>query len=262
MSQIRALGVLVRDDTQPYPLESLQRLLDGARVRMHLLNNGLPTERLDVVVAMGGDGTVLKALDMMPDCPVLAINFGTVGFLTAGDRAELEQLVGRLLAGDFVVSERVLLRCQHPGGTAHVVNEVVLRSSWRLMSVDVTVNGAHIRSIRADGVIVGTPTGSTGYLLSTGAPIVMPDVSCFVLDGLNEYNFTSRALILSPDSKIRLLVTALHGGEEARVYIDGNAVGALEVGQQLLLERSPRRAQLIFFDPNYFFHNLTSRLRW
>jgi NAD+ kinase len=262
MIQLRALGVLLRRGDQPYPLDLLRRLLSQAGVRMHILDDRPPPEPLDLVIAMGGDGTVLKALDQMPGCPVLAINYGTVGFLTAGSRDDLELLITHLLKREYIISERLLLRCDHPGGTTHVVNEIALRSSWRLMNVEVSVNGGKIRNIRGDGVIVGTPTGSTGYLLSTGAPIVMPDVECFILDGLNEYNFTSRALILSPNSRIRLLVTNVYAGEHARLYIDGNPVCEIAQGQEIHLERSDRRAQLLFFDEHYFFKNLSSRLGW
>jgi NAD+ kinase len=262
MGPIQVLGILMRDTTQAYPLAQLEALLGRHGIRVHILNDGLPVEQLDVVIAMGGDGTVLRALDLMPGCPVLAINFGTVGFLTAGESSELESLVARLLARDYLVSERLLLRCRHPWGTSHVVNEVVLRSSWRLMNVDVYVNDAKIRTIRGDGLILGTPTGSTGYLLSTGAPLVMPDVNCFILDGINEYNFTSRALILSPESRIRLHIPQLLEKQRAELFIDGNPVGELTPGQELHLDRSERRVQLIFFEKNYFFHNLSSRLSW
>jgi NAD+ kinase len=262
MIELKALGVLLRRGDQTYPLELLHALLARAGVRMHILDDHPPQEPLDLVIAMGGDGTVLKALDMMPGCPVLAINYGTVGFLTAGSRDDLELLVRRLIERQYIVSERLLLRCEHPGGTTHVVNEIVLRSSWRLMNVEVSVNGGKIRNIRGDGVIVGTPTGSTGYLLSTGAPLVMPDVECFILDGLNEYNFTSRTLILSPQSHIHLLVTNVFPGEHAHLYIDGNPVGPVPLGEEIRLQRSDRRAQLLFFDEHYFFRNLSSRLGW
>jgi NAD+ kinase len=259
---LQHIGVLLREDTADIPVHHLRTIFDRVGARVHVLNDSLPEEALDLVIAMGGDGTVLKALDLFPNCPVLAVNFGTVGFLTAGDRGDLERLVFRLLANDYILSDRVLLRCEHPCGVTHAINEVVLRSTHRMISVDVFVNGARIRTIRGDGVIAGTPTGSTGYLLSTGAPLVMPDVSCFILDGINEYNFSSRALILAPDAQIRLHLTALQQGQEAQLVIDGVQQDVLREGQELLLQRSERRAQLIFFDQNYFFHNLSSRLAW
>jgi NAD+ kinase len=262
MAQFNAVGVLLRDPRQSFPLDFLKRSFDGQGGTIHLLNEGLPGGPLDLIIAMGGDGTVLKALDLGLDCPVLAINYGTVGFLTAGDRSELEELVRRLLRGDYLVSERILLRCEYPGGATNVVNEVVLRSNWRMFNVEVSVDGAKIRTIRADGLIVGTPTGSTGYLLSTGGPIVMPGAECFVLDGLNEYNFTSRALVLPASARIHLFLPELLPGQQVWVYADGEETAPLPEGAHVDLYLAPQRARLIFFDKDYFFRNLSSRLSW
>ena len=262
MPPMNSIGVLLRDGAQPYPLERLKELFGRVGARMHLLDHGRPVEPLDLVIAMGGDGTVLRALDEYPGQPVLAINYGTVGFLTAGDRSELENVLTQVLAGKYVLSERLILRCDYGGKTAHAVNEVLIRTSLRMIQVEVHVNEARIRTIRGDGVIVGTPTGSTGYLLSTGAPLVMPDAHCFILDGINEYNFSSRALILAPDSSIRLHMPSLDPDQEAHLIVDGKFLVALKAGADVRLSRSDRRAQLIFLDRNYFFRNLASRLGW
>jgi NAD+ kinase len=262
MARFKSVGVLLREGGQSFPLEFLQSAFNGDGSTIHLLNEGPLPGRLDLIIAMGGDGTVLKALDLDLDCPVLAINYGTVGFLTAGDRTELEGLVRRLLGGDYLVSERILMRCEYPGGAANVVNEIVLRSNWRMINVEVSVDDARIRTIRADGVIVGTPTGSTGYLLSTGSPIVMPDAEIFVLDGLNEYNFTSRPLILPASAHIHLRLPSVLPEQEVGIYVDGNMKATLPPGGQIHLSRAQRRARLIFFDKDYFFRNLSSRLSW
>lgn len=262
MIKFRTIGVLLRDSNQKSPLKYLKSLFEAIGAEIVVLKKSRPRKHLDLVIAMGGDGTVLRALDMMPGCPVLAINYGTVGFLTAGDQNDLKTLLQRLLKNDYIISERLLLSCRINGKTLHAVNEVSLRSSMRMIQVEVFVNEARIRTIRGDGVIVGTPTGSTGYLLSTGAPVVMPDADCIVLDGINEYNFTSRALILPADKEIRLSVTSLLPGQEALLIVDGKLAAKVKPRQKLVIRRSERNAQLIFFDENYFFHNLSSRLSW
>lgn len=262
MIDLKSVGILLRDPNQSFPLDYLKTVFSRVGGTLHVINHALPREKLDLVIAMGGDGTVLKALDLHPDCPVLAINYGEVGFLTAGDRSELETLVGKLLDNDYIVSERIMLRCEYPGGSTTVINEIALRASWRMINVEVSVNDAKIRTIRGDGVIVGTPTGSTGYLLSTGGPIVMPGAQCFVLDGINEYNFTSRALILPSTAHIHLRLGTLLPDQTVHLYGDGMQIAHIEAGDQIELTCSERRARLLFFDENYFFHNLSSRLSW
>ena len=113
-----------------------------------------------------------------------------------------------------------------------------------------------------DGVVVGTPTGSTGFLLAAGAPLVMPDVRCMVLDGINEYNFTSRALVLTPESRIRLRISPETRERQIFLTVDGHHLGDLAPDDQIHIGQSDTTAKLIYFQPNYFFHNLSSRLSW
>ena len=262
MIDLRRVGVLVRDDDQDFPLEEVGNLFARHGIELVALGDPPIPADLDLVVAMGGDGTVLRSLDLCPESPVLAINYGTVGFLTAGDRTELDQILSRLVAGDYLVSERLVLQCRHPAGQLRAVNEVMVRTSNRLVFVDVYVDGTKIRTICADGVVVGTPTGSTGFLLSAGAPIVMPEVRCLVLDGINEYNFTSRSLILTPESKIRLVITPETKEPSVLVTSDGRPMGDLTPGDELHIEQADTRARLIYFEKSYFYHNLTSKLSW
>ncbi|HCV23432.1 MAG TPA: NAD(+)/NADH kinase [Candidatus Latescibacteria bacterium] len=262
MIDLRRVGVLVRDDDQDFPLEEVGNLFARHGIELVALGDPSIPADLDLVVAMGGDGTVLRSLDLCPESPVLAINYGTVGFLTAGDRTELDQILSRLVAGDYLVSERLVLQCRYPAGQLRAVNEVMVRTSNRLVFVDVYVDGTKIRTICADGVVVGTPTGSTGFLLSAGAPIVMPEVRCLVLDGINEYNFTSRSLILTPESKIRLVITPETKEPSVLLTSDGRPMGDLTPGDELHIEQAETRARLIYFEKSYFYHNLTSKLSW
>jgi len=259
---LKNVGVLLRDNHQKFPLDYLEQVFGRVGIQVHMLKDRKPDSPLDLILAMGGDGTVLRALDLECECPVLGINYGTVGFLTAGDRDDLERLVQRLLDRDYVISERMQLRCVCRGRVIDVVNEVAIRTQWRMVNIDVMVAETKIRTIRGDGVIVGTPTGSTGYLLSTGGPIVMPDAQCFVVDGINEYNFTSRAVILPPDVRLRLRVGELQQEQEVFLYADGNKAYEIKADDEVVLTRSPRVARLVFFEHNYFFHNLASRLSW
>ncbi|MBC8260186.1 MAG: NAD(+)/NADH kinase [SAR324 cluster bacterium] len=222
-------------------------------------NNG---DTLDLVISFGGDGTVLAALNRFPHCPVLAVNFGNVGFLTAGDREELTEMLQRVQQGKYIISERSVLECSHPDGTDYAVNEIVVRGATRLIAVELTINEQHIRRVRGDGIIVGTATGSTAYLLAAGSPIVMPELSCMIIAGLNEYDFRSRHLVVSGDSQVKLKVAEQTHEKEIYLSADGKEKVPLKIGDEVLIRESARKAKLIFLEKNYFFHNLSSRLSW
>ena len=217
---------------------------------------------LDLVLSFGGDGTVLAALSIFPHCPILAVNFGNVGFLTAGDREELTKMLQCVLEGKYIISERSVLECFHPQGKDFAVNEVVVRGATRLISVDLNINDQHIRKVRGDGVIVGTATGSTAYLMAAGSPIVMPELRCMIITGLNEYDFRSRHLVVNGESKIRLQVLEQTQEKEIYLSVDGKGKIPLEIGNEVVISESSRQAKLIFMEKNYFFQNLSSRLSW
>ena len=227
-----------------------------------LKENGGRKDDLDLVLSFGGDGTVLAALSIFPHCPILAVNFGNVGFLTAGDREELTKMLQCVLEGRYIISERSVLECFHPHGKDFAVNEVVVRGATRLISVDLNINDQHIRKVRGDGVIVGTATGSTAYLMAAGSPIVMPELRCMIITGLNEYDFRSRHLVVNGESKIRLQVLEQTQEKEIYLSVDGKGKIPLEIGNEVVISESSRQAKLIFMEKNYFFQNLSSRLSW
>ena len=261
---LKKVGVLLRDEEQTYPLSELDNLFARRGISLvHLRWDENPPGDLDMVMAMGGDGTVLKALDLFCSGPVLAINFGTTGFLTAADRDDLDKVLTLLLEGKYLVSERLVLECRHPHGVSRSINEIIVRLTGSgFLYIDVSVNGTKIRTIVGDGVVVGTPTGSTGFLLSTGGPIVMPDVRCMILDGINEYTFSSRALILDPGSRVRLHINEETRAPHVYLIVDGQQLCRLESGQEVHIGQSEHTVKLIYFKKNYFFRNLSSKLSW
>ena len=263
IGDIEKVGVFLGYSRDEYPLEEIRQLFADHGIEMCLLEDDRQVPAgLSLIIAMGGDGTALKTLARFADFPVLAVNYGTVGFLTAGDRKDLQGIIARLKAGDFIISERLVLDCTYPQGEVCVFNEAVVRTRNRMVYTDVFVDGTKIRTIVGDGVVVGTPTGSTGLLLSGGAPIVMPDVRCMILDGIYEYNFTSRALILPPEAQVRLRITAETRERTIYLTVDGNLLGELTPGQEVNIRLSQRRARLLYFESDYFFRNLSSKLSW
>tara|TARA_Y100001970_G_C14253889_1_gene873723 strand:- start:5515 stop:6330 length:816 start_codon:yes stop_codon:yes gene_type:complete len=225
-------------------------------------DNSIKKDDLDLVLSFGGDGTVLAALTLFPNCPVLAVNFGNVGFLSAGERDELTVILQKVIDGNYIISERSVLKCIHPYGTDFAVNEVVVRGATRLISVDLNINEQLVRRVRGDGVIVGTATGSTAYLLAAGSPIIMPELKCMIVTGLNEYDFRSRPLVITIDSQVKLTVSPQTHEKEIYLSIDGKEKILLKKGDEVFIKESERQAKLIFMENNYFFQNLSSRLSW
>jgi NAD+ kinase len=261
MLDLKRVGLFVRDDEQDYPAASMAKLFN--KVGVDFVSDASQAEpgSLDLVLALGGDGTVLRALVAHPDTPVLAVNYGNVGFLTQSDRDQLDKVLVRLLSDEYFIEDRLTLEIRYGDQVYRSINEVVLRGASHMIEVQVHIDGRLIHTPRGDGVIVGTPTGSTAYLLSTGAPIVVPDVDCIVLNPLNEYSFSSRSIILPGSSHIRLTVDACRESDVG-IAIDGDTRIPLSDGDSIEIVRSQKPARLVCFESDYFFRNLKERLRW
>jgi len=259
---IRDVGVFYRDGLTTTLVDRMRAIFKRAGIELRVLGPERQERAPDVVISLGGDGTVLHAVALYPESPILPINFGTIGFLTAGEEEDAEQLIHRLLSNDYYIEERLRLISEFRGKAYEVINEVIVKGTTRLISVEVHVDGDLIHTIRGDGAIVGTPTGSTSYLMATGSSIVAPEVQCIIVNGVNEYRFASRSLILSPDSRLRLRIGENTREQEIFVSHDGRDKLMAEVGDEIFVRRAAEPARLIFFERHSFFRNLKSRLDW
>ena len=258
LSALRRVALITRDDEQEYPAEQIRARL--AEVGAELVE-GAGIEGVDLVVALGGDGTVLRALVAYPQAPTLAVNFGRVGFLTQCDRDGLEAVLSRVVRGEYFVEERLALEVRRGEQRARCINEVVWKGIAHISEVSLWVDGYHVHTSRGDGLIVGTPTGTTAYLMSTGAPIVTPGVSCLIANPLNEYSFSSRPLIFPGDASLEVRVEECRA-QDLVLVIDGGERLPLEVGERVEVSRAADPTLLVAFEPSYFFRNLRERLRW
>lgn len=261
MLNLTRIGLFTRDTEQDYRQGSIGKLFRRAGIEFVDDPAAVAVGSFDLVIALGGDGTVLRALTAHPSTPVLGVNFGSVGFLTQSDRDQLDNLLVRLLADDYRIEDRLTLSVTHNGRTLRAINEAVLKAQIHMLELEIGVNGRIIHCPRGDGVIVGTPTGSTAYLLSTGAPIVTPEVDCFLIKPLNEYSLSSRSVVVPGSARISLTIKSSRD-DAVSLVVDGSEVARLNVGDTVELARSPQPARLICFEEDYFFRNLRERLRW
>jgi NAD+ kinase len=193
---------------------------------------------LDLVLTLGGDGTMLYTVQLVyPEpVPILGVNAGQLGYLTALEPEELEPALPRLLAGDYSVSERMMLEVAltTADGTRreYALNETVLekREAGHLVRFDLSINGSAFTTYAADGVIVATPTGSTAYSFSARGPILSPALRCFVLTPISPHMLFDRSLVLAEHEELDFVVS---GSREVIATMDGRRIAQLAVGDRV-----------------------------
>lgn len=215
----------------------------------------------DAILSIGGDGTFLRsnALAMEHGLPILGVNVGRVGFLSEVELSGLDDACARLAADEYTVERRMMLKAEVDGRTAFALNDVVLsRGGYaRLISVNAWVDGDQVGPFIADGLIVSTPTGSTGYSLSAGGPIVCPEVECMVLTPICAHSLQHRPVVTSASQTISV---RLDGGYEAMIAVDGTEPFRLCGGQTLTITRAPHAARFIRLAPKSFFSTIRVKL--
>ncbi len=231
------LGVVAsQGDESRMLLESLGAL--GGPLGVTLVDPGDP---MDMVVAVGGDGTVLEAahLALQLDIPLLGFNLGRIGFLAEAEPKDLERVVMRLAKGDFRVEPRLTVAARAGEAADIGLNDVVVEKieSQRLVVLGVEVDGEGFLEHRADGVVVSTSTGSTAYAFSAGGPLVDPRVDALLFTPVAPHSLFNRTLVLPPSVVIRIRVV---DHRPVRVSVDGREIASLGDGETVEVTRGPR----------------------
>ena len=235
--------------------------------RLGLGEHGVPEDHfadgLDVAVSLGGDGTMLRTVELVADSgiPVIGINVGQLGYLTEVDPDGARMAIKRYLSGAYEIEERMLLaaRIEATETSEHVaLNEAVIEKtpSGHTVRLAVSVDGEYFTTYAADGLIVATPTWSTAYSFSARGPIVAPMHRCLVLTPVSPHMLFDRTLVLDPHSTLHLEVI---GHRPATVSADGRNLGTLRPGDSLTCTASPRTARLVTFGEHDFLGILKSK---
>ena len=216
----------------------------------------------DIMITYGGDGTLLEAVALLPsnDIPVVGINCGRLGYLTADDGASIETLFKSIAEGNLRFEERLMLTTEGMEEECMALNEItILRSGASMIAVETLINDNYVATYHGDGLVVATPTGSTAYSLSAGGPIVDPLCRCFVLSPLAPHNLTMRPVII-PDSSIVTLRIHSRGGE-ALISAD-NRTYTLRDGSEVRVKLAQRRVILAMPHNNTFYDTLREKMMW
>jgi NAD+ kinase len=222
----------------------------------------------DLTVVVGGDGTLLAAARLLGDrqLPILAINHGGLGFLTEVTLDEMYPALERLLEGHFVIEERMMIevavsRAGKRLAAYRALNDAVINRGTlsRMIEVEARVDGDYVARFRSDGLIVATPTGSTAYNVSAGGPIIFPTMSAMVLTPICSHTLTNRPIVLPPSVKIHITVLSK---DEVYVTVDGQVGLALQLDDELTIEKSAVTVKLVAPTDKNHFDVLRGKLKW
>jgi NAD+ kinase len=270
-------GAQVRDMREP--VERLARILAAQGYKAILeentaidiknksidrLNTKDIGEQCGLVVAMGGDGTLISIARQlaMYDIPIVGVNLGRLGFLTDLSLANIDDSIPRILRGEYREEKRSLLSASVENGVNHLaMNDVVVNrgGATTLVDLEISLNDRFAYGFRADGVIISTATGSTAYALSAGGSIIAPSVNAFTIVPIAPHALTNRPIVVADDSEIQITVAR---AREAIASIDGHHYIQLKEGDSITLKRAEERVRLWHPLDYDYYHTLREKLGW
>lgn len=228
---------------------------------------------VDLVLVLGGDGTLLGMADRIAsadrDIPILGVNFGSLGFLTEITRPELFSSLDAVVTGDATHDVRMMLRARVSGAgdddrTFVTLNDIVFSrtAGSRMVELSVWVGEQFVTTVKADGLIVASPTGSTAYNLSAGGPIVHPAMDAMVLTPIAPHTLSNRPIVIPAERDVR--VQTAHADDHDGVYVtlDGQTGFPLAAGEAVTIAKAPRPLRLVRASARSYFEVLREKLRW
>ncbi|HEY4744990.1 MAG TPA: NAD(+)/NADH kinase [Desulfuromonadaceae bacterium] len=227
-------------------------------------------EQAELVVVLGGDGTLISVARLFSgrEVPIVGVNLGSLGFLTEITVEELYPLLERCLKGDPRVSERMMLeitlcRDGQEIEKTHVLNDMVINKGAlaRIVDLETRINRHTLTTFKADGLIVSTPTGSTGYSLSAGGPIIHPVMSCIVITPICPHTLTNRPIVVTDDSIISITIASSYD-EKVYLTLDGQVGFKLKQGDTIEVRRALKTTALVMSGDRDYFEILRTKLKW
>jgi len=219
---------------------------------------------VDMLVVFGGDGTLLMAgrLAMGSDVPILGINMGGFGFMTVVNLDEMLDAMEVILDGKCSVSRRMMLNVSVEGTQHPAFNDVVINRGnlSRMVNLETFVDGKYLGTFKADGLIISTPTGSTAYSLSSGGPIIMPELNSIIVNPICPHTLTNRPIVLPPEAVVEVVVWTKEG--EASVTLDGQDLFILRSGDRVNIRKSKDYINLVESPHRDYLEILRTKLGW
>ena len=223
----------------------------------------------DLFFSIGGDGTILQTITYVRDLniPIVGINTGRLGFLATVNKEKLVSSVEEILKNNYSITERSLIgiKTSTPNATIEelnfALNEITVsrKNSTSMISVETSLNGEQLTNYWADGLIISTPTGSTGYSLSCGGPVIMPNTSSFIITPIAPHNLNARPIVVPDSTVIKLKVS---GREADHLVSLDSRIATLPVETEITLTKAPFKIKLVLLEEDSFLNTLRKKLLW
>ncbi len=231
-------------------------------------NAGLDTS-FDMFVSFGGDGTILRATTYVRDLgiPIVGVNTGRLGFLSTFKKEDVRKVLQEFVKGDYAIVERSLVTVSAVEPIPEfdkmnfALNEVTVsrKDTTSMITVETYLNGEYLTSYWADGLIISTPTGSTGYSLSCGGPVMVPTAKSLILTPIAPHNLNARPLVISDETEIRLKVS---GREEHHLVSLDSRIASVENGKEITIKKADFTIKMIEYTSESFLKTLRNKLLW
>jgi NAD+ kinase len=254
-----------------YIEEGMEKLFRPPLTGPHLNSVGredIPAHA-EMIIVLGGDGTLLSVARLVGDheVPILGVNLGGLGFLTEITLEELYRVLERVVQGDFVTDERVVLNAAVIRRGERMVEFTVLNDAVinkgalaRIIDLETTINGEYLTTFKSDGLIISTPTGSTAYNLSAGGPIVYPSLHCIIITPICPHTLTNRPIMIPDDVEIRAMLKTKQ--QEVILTLDGQQGFTLEFEDVVEVRKAEGHILLIKSPYRHYFEVLREKLKW
>ena len=243
--------------------DSFDQLLNGLNSKTNFNRIKKLTKEYDYVVSIGGDGTILRSADEIGklSIPIIGLNKGRLGFLANSPVEVFDSLIDKIQASKFKISERSIIQVEFEGNIKNALNEISVsrKNTTSLITIDTKLDNQYLNTYWADGLIISTPTGSTGYSLSCGGPIIMPDSKNFVLTPIAPHNLNARPLVISDEKKIEISIN----GRESEYFVSADSkIFSVSIDSKLNISKAPYVLKMIEFEEDSYINTLREKLMW
>ena len=217
----------------------------------------------DFVISIGGDGTILRSANEIGELsiPIIGLNKGRLGFLANSPVEIIDSIIEKITNSNYRISERTIIQVEFEGKTKNALNEISIsrKNTTSLITIDTKLNDQYLNTYWADGLIISTPTGSTGYSLSCGGPIIMPDSKNLVLTPIAPHNLNARPLVISDNKQIEISIN----GRENEYFVSADSqIFSVNIDSKINISKAPYFLKMVEFEEDSYINTLREKLMW